>query len=183
MKQRIIFIHGNETEHWSQSWAGWLKTQLDTAGYETFFETMPDSILARQEFWLRFLQDHVKAGENDVIVGWSSGAVAAMRYAETHRIKGSILVAPCYTNLNSESERQSGYFDAPWDWQSIKANQGHVTLVHGDADPYIPQQEFEHIAQQLNTTVIKLHDDNHFISKDSFPELLDAITKQYNATA
>lgn len=57
---------------------------------------MPDSVIARSNYWLPFLEEHVKAGENDVLIDWSSGAVAAMRYAETHTIKGSILISPCY---------------------------------------------------------------------------------------
>jgi predicted alpha/beta hydrolase family esterase len=181
MKQRIIFIHGNQTEHWSFAWAGWLKAQLDALGYETFFETMPDSILARKEYWLPFLQDHIKAGKNDVIVGWSSGAVAVMRYAETHALKGSVLVAPCYTDLGDPEEATGGYYDDPWDWAAIKANQQHITLIHGDSDPYIPQNEFEFIAKQLQPDIIKLHDDGHFIGKTEFPELLDCITRQYSA--
>ena len=47
MKQRIIFIHGNGTEHWSSGWALWFRAELEKLGFETFFETMPDSIIAR----------------------------------------------------------------------------------------------------------------------------------------
>lgn len=79
MKPRIIFIHGNDTEHWSFGWAAWFKAELKKLNFETFFETMPDSIIARAEYWLPFLKDHVKAGANDVLVGWSSGAVAAIK--------------------------------------------------------------------------------------------------------
>ncbi len=78
MKLRVIFIHGNQSTHWSFSFTPWLKRELEKLGFETFFETFSDSIIARSEYWLPFLKDHVKADENDIIVGWSSGAVAAM---------------------------------------------------------------------------------------------------------
>src|SRR5688500_9380638 len=156
MKPRFIYIHGNDTTHWSFSWASWLKAELEKLGFETFFETMPDSIIARAEYWLPFLKDHIKAGENDVLVGWSSGAVAAMRYAEKNKIKGSILVSPSYTDLGDDLEKQSGYFDKPWNWSGIRSNQEHIALIYGDDDPYIPQIEFEHIGKQIDDTIIKI---------------------------
>jgi predicted alpha/beta hydrolase family esterase len=179
MKSRFIFVHGNQTTHWSGAWAGWLKSELEKLGHETFFETMPDSIIARAEYWLPFLKDHVKAGENDIIIGWSSGAVAAMRYAETNRIRGSILVSPCYTDTGDELEKQSGYYDSPWRWEAIKSNQQDIALIYGDDDPYISQAEFEFIAQQLNPSQIKVAGGKHFIERTEFPELLQYIRQTY----
>lgn len=179
MKPRFIFVHGNESTHWSFAWAPWLKSELEALGFETFFETMPDSIIARSEYWLPFLKEHVKAGQSDVIIGWSSGAVAAMRYAENNQILGSILVSPCYTDLGDEFERQSGYYDAPWQWNKIVANQSKIALINGDDDPYIPQEEFEFIAAQLNAERIKIHGGKHFIERSEFPELLSYIKQNY----
>lgn len=180
-KQRFIYIHGNQTTHWSFAWAPWLKVELEKLGFDTFFETMPDSILARSEYWLPFLKDHVKVGKNDVIVGWSSGAIAAMRYAEENRIKGSILIAPSYTDLGDELEKQSGYFDTPWKWDNIRANQDKIALFYGDDDPYIDQMEFVHIAKELRCAEHIVPNGKHFIDQNNFPELLDYIKKTYLA--
>lgn len=178
-KPRFIYIHGNGTDHWSFGWAAWLKKQLDTRGYETFFETMPDSIIARSEYWLPFLKDHIKAGESDVIVGWSSGAVAGMRYAEENKILGSILISPCYTDLGDELEKQSGYYDKPWQWDKIKSNQNKIALFWGDDDPYIPQTEFDFIAEQLKPDKFRIRGGKHFIEQPAFPQLLKYIETNY----
>lgn len=179
MSQRFVYIHGNSTEHWSFAWAAWLKAQLESNGYETFFETMPDSIIARSKYWLPFLKDHVKVGPEDVIIGWSSGAVAAMRFAEEYALKGSILISPSYTDLDDELEKQSGYFDNPWQWNLIKENQNKIALFHGDDDPYIPQVDFDFIAQKLQPEVHKIPNAGHFIKQQEFPELLNYILKTY----
>lgn len=179
MKPRIIFVHGNQTTHWSFGWAPWLKAELEKLGFETFFETMPDSIIARSEYWLPFLEEHIKVTKDDVIVGWSSGAVAAMRFAEQHPIRGSILVSPCYTDLDDELEKQSGYYGSPWQWEAIRTNQQHIALIWGDDDPYIPQGEFKHIAKQLTPTSITIAGGKHFIDQDTFPEVLDYIRNTY----
>jgi uncharacterized protein len=179
MKPRIVYIHGNQTTHWSFGWAPWLKDELEKRGYDTFFETMPDSFVARSKFWLPFLESHIKAGENDVLVGWSSGATAAMRYAEAHKIRGSVLIGPSSSDLGDELEKQSGYFDAPWQWQKIKENQQHLALVYSDTDPYIPQEQFEIIKKELSPDVLMLPSRGHFIDETTFPELLGYILKTY----
>lgn len=161
--------------HWSGKWCGWLKGELDKLGIDNFFETFPDSIMARSEYWLPFLKNHVKAGENDIIVGWSSGAVAAMRYAEDVKIKGSILISPSHTDLSDPLEKQSGYFDRSWRWDAIRNNQEKITLVYGDDDLYIPQEQFEYIADQLRAEPVKIHNGGHFLEQTTFPELLEKI--------
>lgn len=179
MKPRIVFIHGNQAMSWSFAWTPWFKAEAEKLGFETYFQTMPDSIIARAEYWLPFLRDYAKAGQNDILVGWSSGAVAAMRYAETHRIKGSILISPSYTDLNDDLEKQSGYYDKPWQWDVIKANQEKIALVYGDDDPFIPQTEFEFIAKNLQSEVLKIPGGKHFIEKLELPELLGYVRQYY----
>jgi hypothetical protein len=179
MKPRIIFIHGNGSTHWSFAFSGWLKEELEKLDFETFFETFPDSVIARSEYWLPFLKDHIKAGENDVVVGYSSGAVAAMRFAEQNKIKGSVLISPCYTDLGDDLEKQSGYYDKPWDWESIKANQDKIALIYGDDDPFIPQDQFKYIAEKLSPAVLKIHNGKHFMEYKEFPSLLEYIKNNY----
>lgn len=148
-------------------------------GFDTVFETMPDPMKARAEYWLPHLQDTLGVGENDILIGWSSGAVAAMRYAENHKILGSILVSPSYTDLDDEAEKLSGYFDTPWQWQKIKSNQKNIALMYGDDDPYIPQAEFAYIAVQLSPTKFKLFGQGHFEQRQDFPEIIDHIKRAY----
>lgn len=179
MKPRIVFIHGNQATHWSFAWTPWLKEQLESKGYTTFFETFPDSVIARAKYWLPFLEHHVHAGENDVLVGWSSGAVAAMRYAETTKIQGSVLIAPCITDLGDELEKQSGYFDTPWNWAAIQQNQKHIALAHSDNDPYIPQEQFATVLAELNAENILVPGAKHFIDQDTFPQVLEHILRTY----
>jgi len=102
-----------------------------------------------------------------------------MRYAENSQILGSILISPCYTDLNDEIEKLSGYYDTPWQWEKIIANQNKIALIWGDDDPFIPQAEFEFIAKQLNPTRLKIRQGEHFINRRKFPELLHYIKDNY----
>jgi predicted alpha/beta hydrolase family esterase len=180
MKPRFVFVHGNgSAATWELAWAPWLKKKLDGMGYETHFQTMPDPVGAHRNIWLPHLENEVKVGLDDVLIGWSSGATAAMRYAETHKILGSILVSPSYTDLGDESEKQSGYFDGPWDWKAIKSNQKKIALVFGDDDPYIPQSEFAYIAVHLGPDKLKIPGGGHFEKRQDMNEVLRYIEKAY----
>ncbi len=145
-------------------------------GHDTFFETMPDSINARAKYWLKFLKKTVRVTDDDVIIGWSSGAVAAMRFAETHSYAGLILIGPHYTDLGIQMEKDSGYFDTPWDWEAIKRNVKKIVLIHGDHDPYIPREDFLYIAEQLDCERIEVPGGNHFEERSEIPELLPALS-------
>ena len=173
---KIIFIHGNGGTDWKFAWTPRLQNELEKVWIENSFETFPDSVLARQAYRLPFLQDHLHADENSILVWWSSGATAAMKYAEQNKIYGSILIAPSYTDLWLESERVSGYFDTPRQWSAIKANQQKIYLFYSQNDEFIPLEEFTHIESQLSPDkVYASPDQNHFQYQDTFPELLQCI--------
>ena len=175
---KVIFIHGNGTMRWSVGWAPWLKVELDKLGLETCFETFPDSILARREYWLPFLKDYLKADENTLLIGWSSGAVAAMRYAEQNKIFGSILIAPCATDLGLESEKISGWYDGPWRWDKIRQNQKQIAMFYSQNDEFIPLDELRFVREKIKPDLVyEFTDKGHFLRQETFPELLEAVKK------
>ena len=173
---KVIFIHGNGAMNWSFAWTPWLKKELEKLGITLVFETFPDSVLARKDYWLPFLKDYLHADEHTLIIGWSSGAVAAMRYAEENKIFGSILVSPCYTDLGLETEKISGYYDTPWNWEQIKENQKHICLVYSKNDEFIPLEEFEFIKEKLNPEkTYAFENKGHFINEKTLPEIVEYV--------
>ncbi len=173
---KIIFIHGNGGNSWSYLWTPWLKYELQKLNLNVIFETFPDSILARREYWLPYLKDKLKANEKTLLIGHSSGAVAAMRYAQDNKIYGSILISPCYTDLGIEDEKQSGWYKDPWDWNAIKNNQKVIGLFYSKNDQLIPLKEFIHIRDNLKpNNTFEFEHKGHFINQNDFIELLDYI--------
>eukprot|EP00960_Hanusia_phi_P047910 758651-Hanusia_phi.AAC.6 len=69
---------------------------------------------AQEKIWLPFMKNELGADENSIIVGHSSGAEAAMRFIEEHKVRGVVLVAACHTDLGLPSEAISGYYNRPW---------------------------------------------------------------------
>jgi len=173
-RPRIVFLHGDQTSDWRVAWVPSVKKKLEDAAFETFFELFPDSIEARAEYWLPFLEQCIRAGRDDVLLGWSCGAVAAMRYAQAHAVRGLVLVAPYYTDLGFAEVRHSRFVEPEWDWARIRANAREIHMLHSDADPYVSQAEFASLAQHLLATVTLVPGAQHFANLAE----LDAVVKR-----
>jgi len=117
----VILIHGNGGCTAADIWLPWVERELTRLGLNVVNRTFPDNVRARAAVWLPFIEE-LGAGDNTILIGHSSGAVAAMRHAETHRLLGSILVGVCYTDLGDGGEAASGYYRDPWQWERIREN-------------------------------------------------------------
>ena len=186
VKIKVILIHGNGNTWPKKNWFPYVEKRLKQAGIKVIFKHFPDPIKARAKFWLPFITK-LGADENTILVGHSSGAVATMRYAEKHKILGSILVGVCHTDLGEPSETISRYYDKPWHWDKIKKNQKWIVQFSSTDDPHIPIREPRFIHKMLNTEYYESKTEGHFSSSDGktkFPEIVAIIKnklKNYNS--
>ena len=114
--------------------------------------------------------------ESTVLIGHSSGAVAAMRLLETNPLAGALLVSACHTDLGNAHEAASGYYPpsgGEWDWRAISSNaRGNIMLLHGDDDPFIGLTEPRHVAKSLGCELRVEEDRSHFLEPGE--DLVDA---------
>jgi predicted alpha/beta hydrolase family esterase len=132
---KVIFIPGNGGGSPKDNWFPYLQKELEKLKMKVIASEFPDNDLAREAYWIPFLNT-LKADENSVLVGHSSGAIAA-RFAETNRLLGSVLVGSYHTDLGLSTEKLSGYFDRPWNWESIARNQKWIIQFAALDDPWI----------------------------------------------
>ena len=154
-----------------------LERELSAIGLDVINRTFPDNVKARARFWLPFLEQ-LGAAEDTILIGHSSGAVAAMRYAETHRLLGSILVGVCHTDLGDGGEAASGYAWSPWQWEQIRANQQWIAIYQSSDDPLIPVAEARFVAAQLKCSYFESTDRGHFMDSREFPEVVQFVRRQ-----
>ncbi len=172
---------GNGHSYWFPS----TKKVMEAAGVECITPDFPDPAQARAKIWLPFIRDVLKVSETDIVVGHSSGALAAMRLAETQRLRGLVVVSGYHTDLGYESERATGYFDKPWQWSDIKANVSVRGQFASSDDPWIPVAEPRYIHKQLDTDYQEFSTDGHFIGsleepRTEFPALVDYLLQEFN---
>lgn len=101
-----------------------------------------------------------------------------MRYAEAHRVRGSILVGVCHTDLGDSGEAASGYYRAPWQWEKIRANQQWIAIYQSTDDPLIPVAEARFVAAQLKCSYFEFQDRGHFMDADALPEAVPFLKRK-----
>ena len=178
---KVIFVPGNRGGGPNDNWFPYLKTELENMGVHVVASEFPDNKIAREAYWIPFLKDELKVDNQTILVGHSSGAIAAMRLAETTQILGSVLVGTYYTDLNWDIEKKSGYFNRPWNWDAISKNQKWIIQFASENDPWIPVEEARFVHKKLKTEYHEFKDQGHFggdYKKLEFPELLHELKKK-----
>lgn len=173
---KVIFLPGNGGGTTHDNWFPYLQAELTKLGVQVLAEEFPDPQLARREYWIPFLE-HLGAGGETILIGHSSGATASMRYAETHKILGSVLIGACHTDLGIDSEKASGYYDDEWQWDKIRANQKWIAIFASTDDPFIPISQPHFIREHLHPDYFEFTDRGHFMiehdpTNKEFPEVL-----------
>jgi predicted alpha/beta hydrolase family esterase len=178
---KIILAPGNGGGNPKRdNWFPYAKTELEALGLQVIASEFPDNILAREAYWVPFIRDELGADERTIVIGHSSGAIAALRLAEETPLLGSVLVGGYHTDLGIENEILAGYFNRPWDWASIKKNQQWVVQFNSSDDPWIPIAEARYLHEQLQTDYYEFNNQGHFggdYLKLEFPELIAAVRK------
>ena len=179
MNIKVVILPGRYGKP-HHNWFPYVQRKLAALDIEVVNIEFPTPTANRARTWLNFIET-LGTDENTILIGHSSGAVAALRYAETHRILGSILVAACQSHLGDEEVKASGYFDTLWDWKAIKTNQQWIVQYASTDDPHIPISEAHIIRNALGSTYYEYDDQGHFgktAGKIKFPEIIQEIKKR-----
>lgn len=180
---KIILIHGNNggkdnggaaTDYWFP----YAQQEFQRLGFTVIAKDFPDPKVAHRDIWSSFIERQCGADERTILIGHSSGAIAAMRYAEKHRLFGSVLVGAYYTDTGDPNERESGYFDDPWDWESIRKNQQWIIQFASIDDPFFPIEEPRLVSERLHSEYYELKGRGHFFDV-KFPELIEVVRGKY----
>jgi len=174
---KAMLVPGNGDTDLSEIWYPYAKREIEKLDISVIAKKMPDSDLARKEYWLPFIEKQVGAGDGVILIGHSSGASAIMRYAEIHKLGGIVLVSACHTDGGNEKERASNYFKDPWKWEAIKKNTKWIIQFGSTDDPYIPIEEMRYVHNKLHSEYHELKDKGHF-NIEEFPELIEALKKK-----
>ncbi len=137
--RRVVIVPGNGAGCATSNFYAALAAALRARGHEVLLREMPDADRARRRVWAPFIEAELVRGDEDVVVvGHSSGALAALRLAERSRVRALVLVSATPSDLGDANEAASGWYDDPWSWERVRANARRVVLFASDDDPFIP---------------------------------------------
>jgi predicted alpha/beta hydrolase family esterase len=181
-KVRVVLVPGNGCDGNLRdcNYYGAAEALLTSRGFDAQLKPMPDPLLARESVWLPFIADVLGADERSVLVGHSSGAAAALRFAESHKLRGLVLLAAYDSDLGDEDERASGYFSRPFDWQRIAANCSFIVQFAGARDRLVPVSVQRRVSELLGPAVeyLEYPRGDHFFAEAGFPEELVSVIER-----
>ncbi|MFA5029152.1 MAG: class I tRNA ligase family protein [Patescibacteria group bacterium] len=191
-KQKALLIHGFEGTG-DGNWFAWIKQELEKAGFEVFNPTMTTSEHPVLEQWFEELMPFVEQmGEDDIIVGHSLGAKAALHLIEKagKKFKALYLVAPVLNAASDKeydllSEKWQGsdidllkkFSSEPYDFRKISDLVESKNVIFSDDDPYIRVESKNILPAGWNRQV--WNGFGHFQNKE-ISELLNLISKSKN---
>jgi predicted alpha/beta hydrolase family esterase len=202
---RVIIVPGNggsETSHTRDSnWYGWAADELEASGLfsEVLCPDYPSPSTAPREKWLPFLLNEcgcAEHGSRTIVIGHSSGAVAALRLLEVQALAGAVLVSACHTDLGYVSESRAHYYPrsecseraksgdgGPWQWDAISENAGWIEQFHSTDDRFIHVEEARYVNAMLGevNTYHEFTDRDHFFRP--FEELIDVLRRRASFAA
>ena len=176
--KKVVIVPGNGSgDVFHANWYGWLHKKLNRLeGVTCNLENMPDPIEAKESVWIPFMKNRLMVDEHTIIVGHSSGACAAVRFAEQYKVAGIVLVSAYHSDLGDKLEQASGYFSRPWNWDKAKSNVPWICQFGSTDDPFLPWAEQEEVSKNLNADLKKYTDKGHFMSS-TCPDLLKVLTE------
>eukprot|EP00740_Mantoniella_antarctica_P007866 CAMPEP_0181355032 /NCGR_PEP_ID=MMETSP1106-20121128/3678_1 /TAXON_ID=81844 /ORGANISM="Mantoniella antarctica, Strain SL-175" /LENGTH=162 /DNA_ID=CAMNT_0023467735 /DNA_START=89 /DNA_END=578 /DNA_ORIENTATION=+ len=152
-------------------------------------KNMPDPHVCREKVWMPFIANELGGSNPEcVVVGHSSGAVAALRLAERQKLKGIIKWLGMTPTWYDANERASGYFDRPFDWAAIRGNCQFIAAVGGSLDDLVDIDIQRRVACEClglaagrtGAEWLELSDRDHFFTPP-FNELVDLLERNVSA--
>lgn len=176
---KVIIFYGTDCNE-QTAWIPWLKSNLNDLNINCIIPNLPTPENQTYKEWSKIV-DKIKIETNDIIIGWSTGAIFAVRYLYENKIKVNKLLlisgfnnyignVPFVDNINKDFFMK--------DIKNAKAVASQITCFKSENDPFITQDALTSFASELDAKVVNIIGGGHFNSSagyDSFKELLEEI--------
>jgi len=178
-----LILHGTSASS-EANWFSWLEQQLQTEGWHTYVPDLPDADIPIPKNYNELIDREIpfKLDRHTVLIGHSSGAVAALQYLQHIRppvpIHAAYLVSGFTNDLDWDALQYM--FSPELDYPLLQTLCEEYVIMHSEDDPYVPISHAHELTDKLDGTLIAKEAEGHFNTEHSesysqFPELLELI--------
>lgn len=189
MKNALI-LHGISNNH-TGNWFPWISHELIKLEYKTWVPDLPQADTPNISKNNKYIFSHWEFDVNSIIIGHSSGAVAALGILNELPPNEVIDKAILISSFIKPAPGFAGHrelFLTPFDYKKIKTKAKQFILFHSDNDPYVPLEQAETLSQWVKGELIVVKGAGHFNLESNppyktFHQLLEKILQypRYNA--
>jgi len=187
MKKAVILHRWSGTPE--SDWYSWLKSELESKGFEVSVPTAPNTDHPIIEERMRFMDQVMETiDESTLFVCHSIGCQTLMRYLASHNKKvGQVIFIAGWFNLQGVILQEGEdvqliakpWIETPINLKQVKNSCKSIKVLLSSNEPYGCVVENKKLFEQsLNAQVIVLENKGHFTEDDGItqiPEILDFI--------
>lgn len=177
---KVVVFYGTDCDD-KTAWMPWLKQKLTSQEVDCLIPNLPTPENQTYHVW-ESVAKKFNICEDDVVVGWSTGAIFAVRYLYENKINVNKLIlisgfnnyvgsVPSVDNINKDFFMK--------DVKVAKNIANKIVCIKSDNDPFISQQALDDFSKQLGAKTVNIISGGHFNSNagyNEFPQLLSEIT-------
>jgi len=181
--KRVFIVHGWEGSP-KEPMIAWLRTELESKGFEAHAPEMPNTEKPKIEEWIPYLNQKVQTPDNNTyFIGHSIGCQAILRYLETLSLEinvgGIVLIAP-WMNLDKKTIEEEGeevveiakpWMETPINWEEVGLHSDNFTCIFSDNDQYVPLSDKDIFEKNLGAKIIIENNKGHFNEEDGIVSL------------
>lgn len=184
--KRALLLHGTNGDP-SHGWQPWLKSELESRGYEVFAPVLPDNDRPNRGTYEAFLRDSGWDFADNLVVGHSSGATTALNLLLSDwfpSVKATVLVGAFLNEKLTKplGEFPEGNFDGlfveSFDPARLRERSRAFYFVHGSNDPYCDIDDARDLCDQLRGKFIVIENGHHLGGASGvteLPQLIEAL--------
>lgn len=187
MKNALILHGTNGTSQ--DNWFPWLATQLNERGYTVWVPDLPGADKPVIERYTEFLtgshfhNEKFNFGPETVIIGHSSGAVAALGLLQALPAETTVSTVICVGAFKDALgwDALKNFFTPELEYPRIRKKANKILFIHSENDPYCPMEHAGYLAVQTGGELKIIPHQKHFSietmgeSYREFPALLESI--------
>jgi len=172
--KKVYIVHG-WTGNPNEGWFPWLKSELESKGFEVHSPSMPNTDAPEINAWVNHLSKIVGTpNEETYFLGHSIGCQTIMRYLANlpgdSKVGGTVFVAGFF-NLISEMDEEDKEIAKPWletpiDTDKVKKICPKTIAIFSDNDPDVPLSDSELFKEKLGSKIKIEHNKGHFTGGD-----------------
>lgn len=179
-KRNVIIVHGAYGSP-TENWFGWLHNELTLMRLNCLVPQLPTPNGQSLSSWMDKFNESVGShiNEKTILIGHSLGAVFLLNrlQRENKSVFTTVLVATFLGRVGIDKFDliNESFFSVPFEWEAIRNKSQHFWCYHGEDDPYVSLETFNHISQQLLAKKIIVPKGGHLNEAAGyyeFPELL-----------
>jgi len=179
---KYIVAHGTCANP-EANWFPWLQKVACRAGHECYIPRFPTPEAQYLTSWLQvFDRCCPELDDQTVLVGHSIGAALILRVLErsSQRVHATVCTSGWLGLLENDffDPLITSFFEAPFNWNSIRKRAGRIVCFWGEGDPYVSQDKAQALADNLLVPLTVIPNGGHLNAESgflSFPPLFEAL--------